>query len=239
MLVQQTTRYLHARRQLRILLKLDSSKAFGAFDSVSWPFLLEVLEKLGFGPLWRDVISGLLMISPTQILLNGIPGEFIAHRRGLRQGIPCPPYFVLVMDTLNALIVKATDSGLLQPLSSRSIQHQISLYADDVVLFVRPIASDLNFVSQILDLFGDATGLKTNINKSSVAPIQCSSADLEVVQNCLLCKIDEFPIKYLGLPLSLKRLTKAHLQPLIDKLADILPAWKADLMTKAGRAIQV
>jgi hypothetical protein len=142
-----------------------------------------VLEKLGFGPLWRDVISGLLMISPTQILLNGIPGEFIAHRRGLRQGIPCPPYFVLVMDTLNALIVKATDSGLLQPLSSRSIQHQISLYADDVVLFVRPIASDLNFVSQNLDLFGDATGLKTNINKSSVAPIQCSSADLEVIQN--------------------------------------------------------
>jgi hypothetical protein len=87
------------------------------------------------------------------------------------------------MDTLNALIVKAAESGLLQPLSSRSIQHQISLYADDVVLFVRPIASDLNFVSQNLDLFGDATGLKTNINKSSVAPIQCSSADLEVIQN--------------------------------------------------------
>jgi hypothetical protein len=42
----------------------------------------------------------------------------------------------------------------------------------------------------------------------------------------------------LGLPLSLK-LSKAQLQPLIDKVAGLLPAWKANLMTRAGRATQV
>jgi hypothetical protein len=79
-------------------------------------FLLEVLEKVGFGPIWRDVISGLLMTFSTQILLNGVPGEYIQHMRGLRQGDSLSPLlFIIVMDVLNGLIVKAADEGLLQP----------------------------------------------------------------------------------------------------------------------------
>jgi len=43
----------------------------------------------------------------------------------------------------------------------------------------------------------------------------------------------------LGLPLSLKKLTKGQIQPIIDRIADQLPGWKADLMTRAGRRVQV
>jgi hypothetical protein len=85
---------------------------------------------------------------------------------------------------------------------------------------------------------GTTSGLKTNIQKSSVAPIQCSALDIETVQGHLPCHIEDFPLKYLGLPLSLKKLTKSQLQPLIDRLADLLPGWKSDL-TRAGRAVQV
>jgi hypothetical protein len=42
-----------------------------------------------------------------------------------------------------------------------------------------------------------------------------------------------------GPALSLKRLTKEQLQPIIDKIADHLPSWKADLLTKPGRKILV
>ena len=77
MLVHHTTKFLHQQKQARILMKLDINKAF---NSVSWPFLLEVLKQLGFGIIWRDIISGLLATSSTQVLLNGSPGEKIHHQ---------------------------------------------------------------------------------------------------------------------------------------------------------------
>ena len=39
--------------------------------------------------------------------------------------------------------------------------------------------------------------------------------------------------------LSIRKLTKADLQPIVDKIADMLPGWKATLMSTAGRAVLV
>jgi hypothetical protein len=90
----------------------------------------------------------------------------------------------------------------------------------------------------ILQLFGQASGLKTNIQKSSAALIKCSTIDIETIQEHLPCGIEDFPLKYLGMPLSLKKLTKSQLQPFIDCLKDLLPGWKSDLMSR-GRVVQV
>jgi hypothetical protein len=66
-----------------VLLKLDISKAF---DSVSWSFLLELLQHLGFGRKWCNMVGLLLSISTTRILVNGELGSCILHRRGPRAG---------------------------------------------------------------------------------------------------------------------------------------------------------
>jgi hypothetical protein len=147
--------------------------------------------------------------------------------------------FILVMDVLGHMISKAEAEGLLMSLSRRALQHRISIYADDVVLFLRPVAGDINLTMGILDLFGEATGLKTNLQKSSVLPIRCGATELATIQNLLPCEIASFPCKYLGLPLSLKKLTKEQVQPIIDRIADQLPGWKANLMTKIGRKVLV
>jgi hypothetical protein len=64
----------------------------------------------------------LLASSSTRILLNGVPGDYIAHQRGLQQGDPLSPLlFILVMDTLNLLIQRASDEGLLHSLSTNSL----------------------------------------------------------------------------------------------------------------------
>jgi hypothetical protein len=235
MLVQQTTQFLHQQEQPRILFKLDISKAF---DSVSWAFLLEVLKKMGFDTIWCDMISSLLATSSTQILMNRVPGGFIAHQRGLRQGDPLSPIlFILVMDILARLVQKASEDGFLQPLVSRRLRHRIPLYADDVVLFFKSDAADINLVIELLSLFGKASGLHTNLQKSSVVPIRCDTQIIAAAKELFHCEFADFPCKYLGLPLSIKKLTRAQIQSIIDKVASSLPGWMAELMNRAGRAV--
>lgn len=64
--------------------------------------------------------------------------------------------FIMLMDVLTALVTRAQDHGLLQPLMPRPIGHRMSIYADDVVLFTSPSSSELSFVKAMLGKFGEA-----------------------------------------------------------------------------------
>jgi hypothetical protein len=236
-LVQQMAQALPRQKEPRVLLKLDITKAF---DSVSWPFLLEVLQHLGFGTRWCNLLAKLLRSSSTRVLVNGDPGELIYHQRGFRQGDPLSPMlFVCVMDVLNSIILKAESFGLLHPLLRRGIGQRISLYADDVVLFMHLVRSDLETVKQVLKVFGEASGLVTNLAKSSFTPICCNDQEVLTIQETLSRNLVNFPCKYLGLPLSIRKLSKRDLLPLVEKVADRLPGWKAALIHPAGRATLV
>jgi hypothetical protein len=159
-LTRQSARLLHQLRQPRVLLKLDLSRAF---DTLSWPFLFEVLRRYGFPDKFLDWLALLFSSASTRVLINGEPGPPIWHRRGLRQGDPLSPQlFVLAVDVLGRLIGRATDMGILQELHPRRHVPEMSLYADDVVLFCRPTHDDTAAVREILYLFGYAFGLLIN-----------------------------------------------------------------------------
>ena len=48
-----------------------------------------------------------------------------------------------------------------------------------------------------------------------------------------------FPCSYFSIPLSVRKLPKAALQPLVDKVSHRLPPWKGRLATLAGRSVLV
>ena len=130
-----------------------------------------VLHHLGFGQQWCNLLCLILSTSSTQVLVNGEPGAGFFHQMGLRQGDTLSPMlFILVMDVLNSLIKFATTENLLQPLAVQQVRHRVSFYADDAVIFLRPSSSDLLVMRQVLDLFGQASGLHTSFFKKLFLP---------------------------------------------------------------------
>jgi len=228
---------LHARRIPTILLKIDLAKAF---DMVAWPFLLEVLGRMGFPQCWRDWISYLLAAAATKVLVNGRPGQKIYHARGLRQGdLLSPLLFVIVMEVLNALFAEADRQGQLTPLPGNTIRYRASIYVDDLVVFLAPCPLDFRCIRQLLKLFAGASGLATNLDKCAITPIRCNDTDVEQVLQVFPCRIQPFPVTYLGAPLSTSRLARADEQHIVDKVAARIPTWKGNLLTPVGRATLV
>uniref|UniRef100_J3NC32 Reverse transcriptase domain-containing protein n=1 Tax=Oryza brachyantha TaxID=4533 RepID=J3NC32_ORYBR len=224
---------LHKGRRKAILLKLDITKAF---DSVSWPFLADLLRHRGFGHKWRTWMAALLSTAETTVKINGSESLPFKPTRGLRQGDPLSPLmFVLVMDVLRDIFSKATDRGLLSAVDRGLQGPAISLYADDAVIFFAPTEENTMAVKGILSAFGEATGLTPNLAKSSISSIRCHDEEKEMVANYLQCKIQDFPITYLGLPLSLRRLTRADLQPTMDRFAKKVSGWKPKLLSTGDR----
>jgi hypothetical protein len=80
---------------------------------------------------------------------------------------------------------------------------------------------------------------KLIFRKSSVVPIRCDEQSLVADKELLPCEFVDFSCKYLGLPLSIRKLPKFHIQSIVDRMASLLPGWKAELMNHVGRAIHV
>ena len=114
-----------------------------------------------------------------------------------------------------------------------------SLYADDAAVFLAPIMEDVQFFTDTLKHFGDVTGLATNCSKSLVAPIRCENVDLPDILQSFPAKRSSFPMKYLGLPLSVKRLKRIHYQPIEDKVASQHTPWVGRHIASADRAVLV
>jgi hypothetical protein len=145
-------------------MKVDIARAF---DSVTRPFLMEILAHLGF-------LSILLAISSTKVLMNGTLGDRVCHVCNMRQGnLLSPMLFLLVIEVMAALIGQVNVWSLFKPLGPRAITHRASFYVDDLVIFLSPVSQDILLFCSILDIFVGASSLTCNMSKCQLAAIRC------------------------------------------------------------------
>lgn len=125
----------------------------------------------------------------------------------------------MAIDPLQKILDRATQENILSPVHSRTVRIITSLYADDAAIFMNPIKDEIQAIQQILQVFGQATGLVTKLQKSAVYLIRSEELDLQDI-------LQPFPGE---------RLRKTHYIPLIEKPSARLPRWKGKLLSTAGR----
>ena len=152
--------------------------------------MLDVMAKLGFGENCRSIFYALLSFASTRILVNGVAGETIANRHGLRLGDPLSPFLsVAIMECFHHMIMCAPEEGLLTPHANQGQWQCTSVFADDNVTFLCPTARDIAITAAIIEDFGVASVLKTNLTKSETHLIWCAHDDEARVRNGLECAV--------------------------------------------------
>jgi hypothetical protein len=150
-----------------MVLKLDLQKAY---DCINWDLLRMILIQIGLGVDMTNWIMSCVVSSSFVVLLNGEATDFFKSGRGLRQGCPLSPLlFILVMEGLSLLLKESQSDGLLTGIKvSRTIKILHIMFVDDVIIMSNASLSEWWEIDKIIKLFCLASGLKVNVQKSTV-----------------------------------------------------------------------
>jgi hypothetical protein len=218
-----------------LAIKVDVAKAF---DTLDWSFLLKVLKAFGFNQVFCKWIHSILLSAKISISFNGRQHGFFSCSRGVRQGDPLSPLlFCLAEEVISRSITKLVREGSLKLINGSRNYNVPShvLYADDIMLFCKGSASNIQALSSLFVRYGQSSGQFVNPQKSSIFAGSIPHSRLAIIANSLGFQIGTLPFTYLGVPIFKGKPKKCHLQPLADKVKLKLASWKASLLTLAGR----
>ncbi|XP_069147459.1 uncharacterized protein [Solanum lycopersicum] len=192
---------------------------------------------LGFPELFVNWTMKCVKTVNYSIVVNGQTSQSFDAAKGLRQGDPMSPFlFAIAMEYLSRLLkgLREDKKFKYHPRCSKlDITHLC--FADDLLMFARGDLESVKAIQLCFSQFSQASGLQANLSKSS---IYCGGVKKEVrnqIVQQLGYNMEELPFKYLGVPLSTKKMTMMQWYPLIEKIMARITSWTARKLSYAGR----
>ncbi|KAJ0032063.1 hypothetical protein NQD34_002144 [Periophthalmus magnuspinnatus] len=217
-----------------IITSLDAEKAF---DKVNWTFLFHTLQQFGFGESFIHWIKTLYTSPRATVTTNGITSPSFTLHRGTRQGCPLSPGCSPLL--IEPLAVAICQNNSIQGIYVSDTHHKISLYADDILLYLQKPQQSLHETFKIINTFSSISDYTINWNKSTILPLSDEGGSSAAQ--------DSFPgmhtgnIKYLGINISprLLELFSLNHNPLLKTIENDLERWTNLPLSLIGRIASV
>lgn len=196
---------------------------------------------MGYPDLFVTWIMRCVDTAAVSVSVNGELEGFFSSSRGIRQGCSLSLYlFVIVSDVLSRLLNSAVLNGQIgyHPLSM-SIKLTHLSFADDIMVFTNGSPFSLEGTIAVFDEFARISGLCINITKSTVFAAGIDKLRLEEVAVSAGFSISGLPVKYLGLPLTTKTMSRSDYKPLLAKIRARFLSWTSKALSFAGRLMLI
>uniref|UniRef100_A0A3P9ITT7 Reverse transcriptase domain-containing protein n=1 Tax=Oryzias latipes TaxID=8090 RepID=A0A3P9ITT7_ORYLA len=111
----------------------------------------------------------------SSVQTNNTHSEYFALNRSTRQGCPLSPLlFALAIEPLAILLRSSKEYA---GINRGNTEHKVSLYADDLLLYVSDLIKSIPIIMTILENFGRISGYKLNLSKSILFPINSKAKE--------------------------------------------------------------
>ncbi len=132
-----------------------------------------------------------------------------------------------------AILLRSTSD--IQGISRGDREHKLSLYADDLLLFVADPHNSLPHVMTALEHFGRISGYKLNLSKSELFPINRIAKNMYFTPYPFAVAPDKFT--YLGVVVSrnISELFKLNFTPILEQTRISLEKWSKLPTSLIGR----
>ncbi|XP_039034561.1 uncharacterized protein LOC120170754 [Hibiscus syriacus] len=192
---------------------------------------------LGLPPVFINWIKICFSIESYSISFNGSLIGHFKGARGVRQGDPLSPFlFFLSMNILSRLLNMATSRGTFRyhPKCKRIALTHLS-FADDLLIFCKGSVDFVIGVTTVLDLFYEMSGLSLNASKYDLFAAGIPYAELEKIKQITGFKLSRLLVRYLGIPLVTRKISKKDCTSLIDNIKARFHFCSARSLSYAGR----
>ena len=150
-------------KQMVIILHMSISDAKKAFDKIQHIFVIKILQNVGIGRTYLNIIKATYDQLTANIILNGEKLNSFPLRSGTRQGCAVSPL-------LSNIVLEILATAVREEKEVKGIQMEkevkLSLFVNDMILYIEdPKDATTRKLLELINEFGKVAGYKINTQK--------------------------------------------------------------------------